>query len=189
MGLAILSTTLAPSPIPGAFMTLPTLHQIQNILVQMAPGMPHQFWWLTASVIIILVLTSIAVFATRFPDFLLLSGLLAVIAVEGVFSSWKSSGEHLLQACAAGVFVVAIRFAWKAKIRYDTLAFRSAEWTALAVACFGILPLVYAWGVGVVLSCVLMLMLGLVNVRKGDVTFLPFLLIGLGVGLYSVRFW
>ncbi len=168
--------------------TLPTLHQLQNILIQIAPGMPHHFWWLTACVSIILIITSIALFVTRVPDILLFLGLLAVIVVQGVFSSWEKAGLHLLQACAAGLLVMAIHFAWKCKIRYDALGVRSAEWTALAIASFGILPLLYAWGVGVVLCSVFMLLLGLVNVRKGDVTFLPFLLIGLGVGLYSVRF-
>ncbi len=166
----------------------PSAQQALDALILMAPSIPPELWWITASVLAILGVTAIAIFTTYIPDAILAFGLVAVLVVQGAAVSWKSAGLHLVQAVGCGLLVMAIHFAWKGKFRYDALGIRAAEWTALAVACFGILPLVYAWGVAVVLFPAFLLMLGLVNVRGLEVTFLPFLLIGLGVGLFYVRF-
>jgi prepilin signal peptidase PulO-like enzyme (type II secretory pathway) len=168
----------------------PFLDQAQPILVHMAPGMPPDYWWVTACVLLILTLTAtVDAFTAIIPDILIFLGLLAVTGTQGWMESWEIAAHHLRQAVASGLIIWGINFAWRTKFRYDALGMGDAKWTMLAVACFGIEPVIFAWGVGSVCATFFIGMARLVRYRITHVTFSPFLLAGLGVGLYRVRFW
>ena len=169
---------------------IPYMNETKAVLIQVAPGMPPDFWWVTAGVLVILALTAtVDAYRAIIPEVIIFSGLLAVTATQGLYASWDIAGHHLRQAVAAGLLFWAINFAWACKFRYDALGMGDAKWTMLAIACFGITPVVLAWGLGALLATALVGIMRLVNYRMTEITFSPFLLIGLGVGLYLVRFW
>jgi prepilin signal peptidase PulO-like enzyme (type II secretory pathway) len=169
---------------------LPFLNHAKTLFVQMAPGMPPETWWVTASVLIILALTAtIDSFTEEIPEAMIFLGLCAIIAVQGLIVSWEVAAQHLRLAIAMGLLIWAINFAWYWKYRYDALGMGDAKWTMLAVACFGIDLGLYAWGIGSVLATIYIGLFRLFKVRIAKVTFSPFLFVALSVALYRVRFW
>ncbi|MDR3425649.1 MAG: prepilin peptidase [Alphaproteobacteria bacterium] len=156
----------------------------------MAPNMPPDYWWVTGVVVFILALTAtVDAFTATIPELLIFLGLLAVVGTQGRCASWEIAAQHLQQAVIAGLLIWAINFAWYCKFDYDALGMGDAKWTMLAVACFGVTPVLFAWGFGAVLAVIFMEAVRLVGYRISRVTFSPFLFISLGVGLYWVRFW
>jgi prepilin signal peptidase PulO-like enzyme (type II secretory pathway) len=169
---------------------VPFMTEAKTVLVHVAPGMPPDFWWVTAGVLLILALTAtIDAFTESIPEVFIFFGLFAVTAVQGLFASWEIAAHHLQQAIAAGLLIWMINFAWFWKFRYDALGMGDAKWTMLAVACFGIEPVLIAWGLGSILSTFFIGMFRLFNYRITKVTFSPFLFVALSVALYRVRFW
>lgn len=169
---------------------LPYVESVKSVLGSMAPGMPPEYWWVTAGVLFILALAAtIDAFTTVIPDVLIFLGLVAVTSVQGFFVSWDIAALYLREAIGAGLAIWFINFAWHWKFGYDALGMGDAKWTMLAAACFGIAPAVYAWGIGSVLATILILTLRLFKYRVAAVTFSPFLFIGLGVALFALRFW
>ncbi len=168
----------------------PFLDKAQSVLVHMAPGMPPGYWWVTACVLLILALTAtIDAFTAIIPDILIFLGLLAVTGTQGLYVSWDVAAHHLRQAIMAGGLIWIINLAWYRKFCYDALGMGDAKWTMLAVACFGVMPIVYAWGTGAILATIFIGAAWLARCPMTKVTFAPFLFVGLGVGLYAVRFW
>ena len=168
----------------------PFLDQVKSVLVDAAPGMPADIWWVTACVLFILALAAlIDAFTETIPDALIFLGLFAIILMQGMFASWEIAAQHLRYAIAAGLFIWAVNFAWEKKFHTDALGMGDAKWTMLAVACFGIESAVWAWGIGSVLATIFIGLFRLFKVQMSKVTFSPFLFIGLGVGLYAIRFW
>ncbi|MDR3451014.1 MAG: hypothetical protein P4M15_14950 [Alphaproteobacteria bacterium] len=162
----------------------------RSLLVEAAPGMPLDLWWVTAAVLFLLALTAtIDAFTTLVPDGLIFLGLVAVAGLQGLFGSWMLAGVHLTQAILAGLIVWAINFAWYRKFHYDALGMGDAKWTALAVACFGALPALYAWGIGSCLAVAWILAARVARYQITRVTFAPFLFLGLVAGLYWLRFY
>jgi prepilin signal peptidase PulO-like enzyme (type II secretory pathway) len=168
----------------------PFLNEAKVVLVHVAPGMPPETWWMTACVIFILALAAtIDAFTALIPEALIFSGLLAVASVQGMYASWEIAALHLREAIIAGVLIWGINFAWFRKFRYDALGMGDAKWTMLAVACFGAEPVLVAWGIGSVLATILIGIFRLFRYRVTEVTFSPFLFIGLSVALFGLRFW
>jgi len=168
----------------------PFYDQARLVLFEMAPGIPFGFQGVTAAVILILAFTAVVdAFREVVPDLLICLGFSAVIAVIGFFGSWEEAARPLLEAIAVGCAIWAINFAWFLKFRYDALGMGDAKWTMLAVACFGFAPSLLAWGIGSVLATIFIGSFRFFKVRLSKVSFSPFLFVGLGVGVYMVRFW
>jgi prepilin signal peptidase PulO-like enzyme (type II secretory pathway) len=168
----------------------PYLDQIKTVLIDAAPGMPPEIWWVTACVLLILALAALVdAFTTTVPDVIIFLGLFAITLMQGLFASWEIAAQHLQQAIAVGLFIFAINYAWVKKFHTDALGMGDAKWTMLAVACFGIESAVLAWGIGSVLATIFIGLFRLFKYQMSKVTFSPFLFIGLGLGLYAARFW
>ena len=169
---------------------LPFLNEAKIVLIHVAPGMPPETWWMTACVLFILALAAtIDAFTAIIPEALIFLGLFAITVVQGIFASWEIAGQHLREAVAAGFLIWGINHAWYYKFRYDALGMGDAKWTMLAVACFGAEAALVAWGIGSVLATIFIGVFRLFNYRITQVTFSPFLFIGLSVALYGLRFW
>jgi prepilin signal peptidase PulO-like enzyme (type II secretory pathway) len=167
----------------------PLLDATKEVLIHAAPGMPPDFWWMTASVLGILALTAtIDAFTETVPDGLIFLGLLAVTGTQGMAASWSVAALHLRQAIEAGLLIWVLNFLWYHKFHYDALGMGDAKWTMLAVACFGVMPVVIAWGLGAILAVIYIGGARLARYQVTQVTFAPFLFLGLAAGLYVVRF-
>ena len=167
----------------------PLLDEARIVLEPMAPDMPPDFWWVTAGVLFVLALTAaIDAFTAIVPDVLIFLGLLALVGAQGVYASWEIAAHHLWLAIMAGGLIWIINLAWYRKFCYDALGMGDAKWTVLAVACFGVMPIVFAWGAGAVLATIFIGGAWLVRRPIARVAFAPFLLMGLGVGLFCLRF-
>ena len=151
--------------------------------------MPTPFWWITAFVVGILFFTALVdLFTALVPEGAIFVGLLGVTCAQGFGASWFAAARHLEKAIAAGMLIWAINYAWHQLFRKDALGMGDAKWTMLAVACFGVVPSIYAWGIGACLALAYILMLRIFRLKISRVTFAPFLLIGLGLGLFYLRF-
>ncbi len=171
-------------------LVLPFLDQAKVFLVNAAPEMPPEMWWVSACVLMILGAAAIADARTgKVPDPLILLGLFSVAAVQGFFLSWDLAALHFRHAVEAGALIWAANFAWYRIFRHDALGMGDAKWTMLAVSYFGVAPAIIAWGVGSVLATIFIGTFRLFNYRISRVTFSPFLFIGLGVGLYFGLVW
>jgi len=167
----------------------PFIDAAHTISAHAAPGMPPDFWAVTACVLAILALSAtIDAFTSSVPDWLIFLGLFAVTATQGFFVSWEVAGVHLRTAVGAGLLIWTINFIWFKKFNYDALGMGDAKWTMLAVACFGLWPAIYAWGIGAILATIFIGAARLARYQVTQVTFAPFLFIGLCAGLYWIRF-
>jgi len=168
---------------------VPFIEPVRTVLIHVAPGMPPDYWWVTGGVLAILALAAtIDAFTEIVPEKLIFLGLLAVTGTQGLFASWGVAGLHLRQAVEAGLLIWGINFTWYCKFRHDALGMGDAKWTMLAVACFGVMPAVYAWGLGAILATLFISVAHFVRYKIAQVTFAPFLFVGLALGLYWVRF-
>ncbi|HEU0118380.1 MAG TPA: prepilin peptidase [Alphaproteobacteria bacterium] len=149
------------------------------------PDMPPEAWWLTALVLIVLASSAaVDAFTSTVPDPLVFLGLLAVTGTQGVYVSWPFAAAHLAWAIAAAACLWAINMAWYYAFKQDAIGMGDAKWTMLAVACFGLTPAFYAWGIGAVLAILYLGAAKLVRYQLMHVYFAPFLFIGLIAGLY-----
>ena len=167
----------------------PLLDQAQVVLTHMAPGMPPAYMWVTALVLFLLALTAtIDAFTSIVPDVFIFIGLVGVVATQGLVSSWEIALWNLGNALVFGAAIWAINFAWYRKFGYDALGMGDAKWSMLAVACFGNEPVLFSWGAGAVFATAFIGAARLFRYQVTKVTFAPFLLMGLGLGLYWIRF-
>ena len=169
---------------------LPFLDVIKQTLIQAAPAMPHEIWWVTGVVFFILILTAaVDAYTETIPDGFILAGMLAITAMQGAYASWPRAAENLKVALLAGVLIWCVNQLWYKFFRHDALGMGDAKWTVLAVACFGTLPALGAWGVGACTAVFWIVTARLVRYKVTQVTFGPFLLIGLCTSLYWLRFF
>ncbi|MDD4616765.1 MAG: prepilin peptidase [Alphaproteobacteria bacterium] len=169
---------------------LPSWGQAKTFLVEAAPRMPADKWWITLCVLAILFAAAIADARTgKVPDSLIISGLFCVATLQGFFLSWDAAAYRLGCGVIAGLAIWAVNMAWYRIFHHDALGMGDAKWTALAISYFGVAPAIVAWGVGSVLATIFIGMFRLFNYRVSKVTFAPFLFIGLGVGLYRGLVW
>jgi prepilin signal peptidase PulO-like enzyme (type II secretory pathway) len=131
---------------------------------------------------------TIDAFTAVVPDFIIFLGMLAVTGVQALFASWSVAGQHLLQGIEAGLIIWGINFIWFCNFRRDALGMGDAKWTMLAVACFGAVPGIYAWGIGAVTAALFIIAARQFRYQVTQITFAPFLFIGLCWGLYWIRF-
>jgi prepilin signal peptidase PulO-like enzyme (type II secretory pathway) len=164
---------------PLSFDTIP------NLLNQTIIGMPPEAWWLPLLVLVVLGAAAlIDTFTSTIPDPLIFFGLLAVTATQGLYVSWPFAAEHLAVALATVLAIWAINQLWFRVLKADAIGMGDAKWTMLAVACFDVLPAVFAWGMG---ACLAVLWLGATRIARkatSRVYFAPFLFVGLLAGLY-----
>jgi len=167
----------------------PLLDTVKSILSDTMPGTPPEIWWLAGCVLFVLALTALVdAFTSVIPDIFIFLGLGAVTATLGMTVSWEIAALHLRHALLAGFTIWVINFFWYKKFHHDALGMGDAKWTMLAVACFGFLPGLFAWGVGAILAVFFMGLMYLAHYKITRVTFAPFLFIGLSAGLYWIRF-
>lgn len=167
----------------------PPLAAAKSVLIHVAPGMPPAYWWVTAGVLIILAMAAtVDAFTAYIPDLMILLGLCAVTATQGMFVAWDVAAYHLFQAVFAGLLIWGVNFAWYSALGHDALGMGDAKWTMLAVACFGPTPALVAWGAGAVLAAGFIAAAHLAYYKLGRVTFAPFLFVGLCAGLFWIRF-
>ncbi len=169
-------------------MLIPFLSATQNLFIHSTVGLPPQIWWLPA--LVLLILGSAALIDTvssTIPDPVILMGLIAVTATQGTNVSWDFAAMHLTYALAAGLIIWGINQIWFRLMKADAIGMGDAKWTMLAVACFDVLPAIYAWGIG---ACLAIVWIGLTRVTRHKIArvyFAPFLFIGLIAGLYWLR--
>lgn len=162
--------------------------KIKTFLIHTAPNMPQDSWVVTGCILGALLVTAIIdIFTTRVPGILIYLGLIATLAAQGILNSWNIAGLHLFQAVVAGALIWSINALWYRIFRHDALGMGDAKWTMLAVACFGIIPALFAWGIGSILAVIFMSAAQISNYKITRVTFAPFLFIGLCVGIYWLR--
>jgi prepilin signal peptidase PulO-like enzyme (type II secretory pathway) len=167
----------------------PPLDVIQSIATHVAPNMPPDYWWVTASVLGILALTAtVDAFTEVIPDMLILLGVVAVAGTQVLFGPWQMALWHLSQALVIGFTIWAANFVWYTTFHHDALGMGDAKWTMLAIVCFGLEPVLFAWGLGAVLASTYIIVASLAHHKVTRVTFGPYLFIGLCVGLYKIGF-
>lgn len=150
--------------------------------------MPPEAWWLPALTLLVLgAAAAVDAFTAVIPDALIFLGTVATVAVQGFYVSWPFASHHLAVALAVMAGLWAINELWHWRFRQDALGMGDAKWTMLAVACFGTLPPLFAWGFG---SCLAVLWIGGLRLARRDIAhvyFAPFLFAGLLAGLYWLR--
>lgn len=151
-------------------------------------GLPSEAWWLPALVVLVLgASATIDAFTSVVPDPLIFTGLLAVVAVQGIDVSWPFAARHLTIALVAAIGLWALNMLWYRIFKRDALGMGDAKWTMLAVACFDINPVLFAWGFG---ACLALLWMGALRLTRYQITrvyFAPFLFFGLMTGIYWLR--
>lgn len=168
----------------------PPLDPIKLVLLNAAPSMPPDIWWVTGLVFLILLLTAgIDAFTATIPDGLIFFGLLAITGMQGFYGSWTLAAHHLGEGMAAGFIIWTINEIWFRITRADALGMGDAKWTMLATACFGWRPALYAWTIGAFVALLWLGAARLCGTRLSRVTFGPFLLIGLCASLYWLCFY
>ena len=162
----------------------PLLDTARTVLIDVAPGMPPSCWAVTAAALALLAAAAaIDAVTAIIPDILIIAGLLTVIGAQGLFTSWGVAAHHFLHALAAGLLIWGVNAAWYRAFRHDALGMGDAKWTMLAVACFGVAPALFAWGLGSILAILFIGAARLARRKVGRTPFAPFLFIGLCGGL------
>ncbi|MDP9128196.1 MAG: hypothetical protein M3N08_08065 [Pseudomonadota bacterium] len=155
----------------------------------MPSDLPATVWWLAPVALFFLGLTAVVdAFTGRIPDWLIFCGVVIITGVQGFSVDWPFAGEQLRWGIACGVGLWVINIAWERVFHHDAFGLGDAKWTILAVACFGFMPGVFAWGIGACLG--IGWLAGLRLLTKKDaarVYFGPFLFVGLVIGLYWLK--
>jgi prepilin signal peptidase PulO-like enzyme (type II secretory pathway) len=158
------------------------------VMLHLALGLPQEAWWVPLLVLMVLTLAAlIDTVTSTVPDSLIFAGLIAMIALQGHYVSWDYAKWQFVNAVVAGFCVWAVNASWFQFFKVDAIGMGDAKWTALAVACFGIMPVLIAWGIAAWLA---LIWLGLLKLSKYEVTrvyFTPFLVLGLAAGLWWDR--
>ena len=157
-------------------------------LVHAVIGMPNEAWWIPMLVMSILCAAALVdAFSSTVPDWLIFVGLLAVVGGHALYVSWPYAMWHLGAAIVAFFAVWAANELWRHFFKVDAIGMGDAKWSALAVACFDVVPVVIAWGAG---AWIALIWMGALRVAKYETTrvyFTPFLFLGLLVGIWWVR--
>jgi prepilin signal peptidase PulO-like enzyme (type II secretory pathway) len=170
----------------------------QQLLARLAIDLPPEAWWASGLVLLALGLTALFdAFKGRVPDALIFLGLFLITAAQGFYADWPLAGQHLLFGFGAAFALWAANQLYYNTFRHDAIGMGDAKWTALAVAAFGVKPVLWAWVLGawlglswMALKAVFALLRQLFrpSVQAKDyferVHFAPFLFLGLLAGLY-----
>jgi prepilin signal peptidase PulO-like enzyme (type II secretory pathway) len=158
---------------------------LRHGLMYAASGLPQEAWWLPVLVLLILGAAALVDAVTStIPDPLVFLGLIVVTATQGLYVSWPFAAQHLMWGLVAAMGLWAVNQCWYTLFKRDALGMGDGKWTMLVVACFGVMPAVFAWGLG---ACLAILWMGLswaARVKITRVYFAPFLFIGLLAGIY-----
>ena len=167
---------------------MPDLFSFSGLLQHAAPDMPPQAWWMTGLVLMLLAAVSIidAVKAIV-PDPLIFIGVVAVTAVQGIYHSWPYAAHNLGWGLGIGLLIWGFNELWFRALKHDAVGMGDAKWTVLAVACFGLIPSMVAWGAGAILAILWMGGMRLLRRPIGHVHFAPFLFLGLLAGIWWMR--
>lgn len=167
-------------------------------LARLTPDLPPEAWWAPGLVILALGLTAVFdAFKGRVPDAVVFPGLFLITAVQGFYIHWPAAGQHLLFGLGAAFVLWLINQLYYNVFRHDALGMGDAKWTALAVAAFGIKPVLWAWVIGAWLGLSWMALKAAFGLLRHFFTpsipakdyfervhFAPFLFLGLLAGLY-----
>src|SRR5271156_3617780 len=109
------------------------------------PHMPESGWWLAPVVLFLLgTLSVIDAMTAKVPDPLVLPSLIFITLVQGLFVDWGFAGLQLLYAFGVAFGLYVLNEIWFRATQHDGFGMGDAKWTMLAVACFGIVPAVFA---------------------------------------------
>jgi prepilin signal peptidase PulO-like enzyme (type II secretory pathway) len=161
---------------------------LEHLFATTVPLLPLEAWWVGALILVVLgMAAAIDAFRATVPDTLILAGIMTLTGMQGFYVSWPFAASQLTSALMALFMIWVINEVWFRLLRQDALGMGDAKWTMLAVACFGIHPTLWAWGVGACLAIVWMTVLWLARYKIERVYFAPFLFVGLLASLYVVR--
>lgn len=161
---------------------------VTSAVAHAAVELPPEAQWLPYLVLVILgAAAAIDSFTSKVPDPLIFFGLLIAVGAEGFYVSWPFAAQHLGYALAAGIAVWVINQIWYRIFKRDAIGMGDAKWTMLAMTCFKVLPVLFAWGFGACLAVVWIGGAWLCKKRLSHVYFAPFLWAGLLVGIYWLR--
>jgi leader peptidase (prepilin peptidase)/N-methyltransferase len=165
------------------------LDQLQLLAFEAAPMFPPAYWWVTAAVFLLLVLAAWIDFRHHIvPDALVILGLLAITGLQGIYMSWPDAAHHLRDAIIAGFAIWGVNAIWFRAFHHDALGMGDAKWSALAASSFGLMPLLFTWGIGAVLACIFLTGASLAHRKIAHLPFVPFLMVGLCLSVWGIRF-
>ncbi|MDD5586275.1 MAG: prepilin peptidase [Alphaproteobacteria bacterium] len=173
-------------------------HEGTGTLARLAVDLPAEAWWVPALVLILLGIAALVdAVDGRVPDPLVLAGLLATTAAQGLYADWPLASRHLLFGFGAAMALWGVNQLYYTAVKRDAFGMGDAKWTAVAVAAFGLKPALWAWVIGAWLG------LGWLGLKKAyayarrlasappvetgssdHIHFAPFLFTGLLAGLY-----
>ena len=159
-----------------------------HIFAAALPDMPQTAWPLALAVLALLGIAAlIDAFKGRIPDAIIFFGLVLTTGAQGALVDWPFAADHLMMGLGAGIFFWTVNQLWYRLKQHDAIGMGDAKWTMLAVAAFGILPAIYAWGLGAILGLLWLGAAQFAKKRARHVHFAPFLFAGLLAGLYWLR--
>ena len=163
-------------------------NSIQHLIAATTPALPPEAWWLAVLILLILGIAAlIDSVSSIVPDPLIFIGLLVTVATQGFAVDWPFAATQLSYALVSAIVIWAVNQCWYRIFKHDAIGMGDAKWTMLAVACFGVIPGILAWGVG---ACLAVVWLGLLRLARRSIThiyFAPFLWIGLCAGLIWIQ--
>ena len=163
-------------------------YDLQHFFVVSLPDLPPDAWWVGAAVLGLLgVAAMIDLFKGIIPDALIFFGIVGLIPAQGEYRTWPHAAHQLTWGILAAVIIWGINELWYRTFKQDALGLGDAKWSLLAVACFGGLPVLFAWGVGAILGTVWIGAQKLIRRPAAHVHFAPFLFVGLIAGLWLLR--
>ena len=166
--------------------------QNEEIIKILTADYPAVIWYVPSLVLVLLAIASLVDARTgRVPDSIIGLGLLGALGSLAWHAGWFVAGERFLYVVVA---VAALRLAnniYHKFFQHDAFGFGDAKWTGLAVAGFGVLPVVGAWIIGAWLAIIWLSIRWVWQKVSSDyyghayVHFAPFLLIGLVATLFK----
>jgi len=159
-----------------------------QFVTQATTSLPEQAVW--ASLVVLLILgaaSTVDALTETVPDPLIFLGLFAITAIQGMYVSWPVASHHLMIAIVSGFVIWAVNEFWFRLLGEDILSMGDAKWTMLAVSCFDVIPVFYAWIFALSLGIVKVMYLRLARRKVIVISLAPFLFPGLIASLYILR--
>ena len=162
---------------------------IEQFMLHATIGYPPEAMWLPLGVILILGATAtVDAFTENIPDSIIFLGLMALTGTQGLYISWPFAAHHLLIAFGAGMVIWLINAVGHQIVREDVFRAGDIKWTVLAVACFDLKPVAYAWGFGLAGGLLKSVIVRIASSQQpGAVYLAPFLFPALLGSLYVLR--
>lgn len=145
---------------------------------------PSDLWWVSPVALVALGATAVTdSFTSRVPDAVVIPTTLALLIINIFYRGWEDAALLATVALAFGGVLWLTNALWWVYRREDALGMGDAKWTMAGVIAFGLLPLLWAWGLGALLALTWMGWARLFNKPIARVYFVPFLFLGLLGGL------